>query len=1019
MVLVLSINLWGQFDFGECSGTGSFEQQIEHYAGDYESAVLVGTIPEGIQGLRVELTSDMDVDIRLYGQNDDKIVHWPYGILHLSYEQTDTYQGVSVTYSGYNGVNGQKGHEFIEVSGSTPTSMTMKAFGYRAGYANVNYSWTGKDNCNGSENGRGHFEQEISHEAISLVGTIPPYIDNLEINLTSETDIDIQLYGEDGTAIVKWPAGLLNGARVQEIHYHGMHIEWSGYNGLGGEQGHEYIRIYGLTTETLTMKVYGYQAGFADVDYSWGNGENNDSDTEAPIITLVGETNVTVNIGQMYVDAEATAYDNKDGDISANIVTVNHVNTNVIGDYRVTYDVTDNAGNEAMQVVRTVHVVDELDTTIPIITLLGDENVTVYQGEMYVDAGANALDNKDGDISANIQTVNNVNTNVIGVYTVTYNVSDNAGNSALQVTRMVRVIEVPDTTIPIITLLGEDNLTIYQNENYVGNAVAMSYVDAGAIASDNKDGDITSSIVMVNPVDVSTLGTYIVTFDVNDSAGNSALQVTRTVNVVEVPDTTPPVITLSGDENVTVYQGEMYVDAGANALDNKDGDISENIVTVNNVNTNILGIYTLTYNVSDNAGNSALQVTRMVNVVEETQEVTTVQLPLLIIRIEFNDYSFENSANTWHNKIFGTSDKELNDYINEISYGKFQFVPANEIDDVADDGIITVHLDENHPNTSNDVSSFLSRLNSAIALANDFIDFSEYDTNNNNAIASDELQIMYLVAGGESATGTSPGQWAHAWCMYGGNEDAPTHDGVSLMNCYANGNYSLFGEKHGVNDASIGIIAHELGHATFDLPDLYDTDGSSSGIGNFGLMGSGSWGYKNGDSQSGQTPTHMTGWSKIQSGFLEATTINDSVTDLNLHATASSDYVLYKIRTNSVGEYFLIENRAASGYDMGLTSLSGTSNFSGGLSILHIDDNIGNNDDENHKLVDVEEANNAGLDTKTDRGHINNLYFNGNSNSFNASTSPSSNRYDTMISGVSIENISDSATVMTADINVN
>ena len=69
------------FNFSECSGSGNFEQQIQHYSGDYEKAITVGTIPTGIKGLKIELSSDKDVDIRLYGKNNDKIVHWPYGYI--------------------------------------------------------------------------------------------------------------------------------------------------------------------------------------------------------------------------------------------------------------------------------------------------------------------------------------------------------------------------------------------------------------------------------------------------------------------------------------------------------------------------------------------------------------------------------------------------------------------------------------------------------------------------------------------------------------------------------------------------------------------------------------------------------------------------------------------------------------------------------------------------------------------------------------------------------------------------
>jgi M6 family metalloprotease-like protein len=404
---------------------------------------------------------------------------------------------------------------------------------------------------------------------------------------------------------------------------------------------------------------------------------------------------------------------------------------------------------------------------------------------------------------------------------------------------------------------------------------------------------------------------------------------------------------------------------------------------------------------------------------EEPPVITQRELPLIIIRINFNDYQFRNNESVWHSKIFGNHEGELNHYYNEISYGNFQFKEANETDGTVNDGIITVSLNENHPG---DVDSFIDRINSAVSLANSYIDFSAYDKNHNGAISKDELQIMYLVAGGESATGVTPGIWAHAWCMYGGNAEAPTHDGVKIMNCGDNGGYSRFGERHfGIDgpDASMGIIAHELGHAALSLPDLYDYDGSSEGIGDFGLMGGGSWGKKPGDNYPGETPVHMTGWSKIKSGFAVPEVINSDVTNLNIRGASYSDYKFYKIYTGVADEYFLIENRAPSGYDMGLTSLAGTDSFTGGLSILHIDDTRQNNSDDAHRVVDIEEANNAGLDSKADRGHINNLFFSGNSDSFTPTSTPNSNTNDGANTGISVTNISDAGSTMSVDIDVN
>ena len=113
-------------------------------------------------------------------------------------------------------------------------------------------------------------------------------------------------------------------------------------------------------------------------------------------------------------------------------------------------------------------------------------------------------------------------------------------------------------------------------------------------------------------MDVNTEGTYTITYDVSDSAGNAATQVTRTVAIT--PDVTVPVITLTGSASVNVLFGNTYTDAGATASDNIDGTITSSISTGGQVDVNTEGTYTLTYDVSDAAGNAATQVTRSVTV---------------------------------------------------------------------------------------------------------------------------------------------------------------------------------------------------------------------------------------------------------------------------------------------------------------------------------------------------------------------------------------------------------------------
>lgn len=242
-------------------------------------------------------------------------------------------------------------------------------------------------------------------------------------------------------------------------------------------------------------------------------------DITAPIITLNGSSPMSIAIGSTFTDPGATASDNVDGNISANIIVSGSVNTAVAGSYQLTYNVSDAAGNAAIQATRTVNV--EVDSVVPVITLIGNATMAVNVGGNFVDPGATASDNVDGDISANITVNGSVNTAVAGSYQLTYDVSDAAGNAANQVTRTVNVTS--DAVAPIITLIGSATMSVN---------VGGSFVDPGASASDNVDGDITSSIVVSGSVNTAAIGSYVLNYNVSDTAGNAATQVSRTVNVV-------------------------------------------------------------------------------------------------------------------------------------------------------------------------------------------------------------------------------------------------------------------------------------------------------------------------------------------------------------------------------------------------------------------------------------------------------------------------------------------------------
>ena len=118
--------------------------------------------------------------------------------------------------------------------------------------------------------------------------------------------------------------------------------------------------------------------------------------------------------------------------------------------------------------VDNISQIPTVDETAPVITLIGDNPLELTVGNTYTDPGATAEDNVDGNISANIVVGGDtVDTNVEGSYTVTYNVSDEAGNAATEVTRVVNVNPPPTTPLtaaPAPTQAAENVISIYSDQ---------------------------------------------------------------------------------------------------------------------------------------------------------------------------------------------------------------------------------------------------------------------------------------------------------------------------------------------------------------------------------------------------------------------------------------------------------------------------------------------------------------------------------------------------------------------------
>ena len=236
----------------------------------------------------------------------------------------------------------------------------------------------------------------------------------------------------------------------------------------------------------------------------------------------------------------------------------------------------------------------------------------------------------------------------------------------------------PDTTAPVITLTGASTINL---------EVGDTYNELGATATDNIDGNLTSSIVITGTVNTNSAGTYTKYYNVSDAAGNSASQVTRTVNVTQPADTTAPVITLTGASTINLEVGDTYSELGATATDNIDGNLTSSIVITGTVNTSSAGTYTKYYNVSDAAGNAATQRTRSIIVTEPS---TGSGCTSGISTFPYSE-SFENTLGAWTQ---GTGD-DFNWTTQSGSTPSSNTGPSS-----ADDGTYYIYMESSSPNYS-------------------------------------------------------------------------------------------------------------------------------------------------------------------------------------------------------------------------------------------------------------------------------------------------------------------------------
>ena len=392
----------------------------------------------------------------------------------------------------------------------------------------------------------------------------------------------------------------------------------------------------------------------------------------------------------------------------------------------------------------------------------------------------------------------------------------------------------------------------------------------------------------------------------------------------------------------------------------------------------------------------------------------------LVILVRFPDQaSLGSTPAQWNNSFFGATNS-VHDYYDEVSYGQLNIAPATESHGTANDGVVGwLDMTTNHPNTAGNTGTANRTLaRDAVNAADPSVNYASYDANGDGFLSSRELHVTVIVAGQEGSWCTTCGNsvWGHHSSFSG---TGPTVDGVVFGDKNHGGGYTQFGEWHGNHMATIGIMVHEMGHDLY-LPDLYDTDPApphtdSEGVGNWSVMGGGSWLAVPGAHQ-GSTPAHLDAWSKSYEGWLTPQRLSGTldIAQVETNATAmqlgdNPGGVDWTFNTSSgTGEYFLVENRQRTGYDAALPGC--------GLLVWHIDETrISTNSanaDETRRLVDLEEADGLNhLDSVSgsggNRGDAGDPYPGSSDNtSFNDTSNPNSRLYSGSSSGVASENMS-------------
>jgi immune inhibitor A len=375
---------------------------------------------------------------------------------------------------------------------------------------------------------------------------------------------------------------------------------------------------------------------------------------------------------------------------------------------------------------------------------------------------------------------------------------------------------------------------------------------------------------------------------------------------------------------------------------------------------------------------------------------------VLGILVKFSDKTSSVSAQFFDSLVFDSMGNTVKNFFKEISYSQLDLITVNLPSTLGwrtapqtyayyvNGGYGLGGYPHNSQKLVEDMVDAIDSL----------VDFSQYDNNHDNYV--DVMLVIHSGTGAEKS-GSVNDMWSHKWGI-----NPRLKDGVYISSYTVQPEYWT-----SAGDMTIGVYSHELCHG-FGLPDLYDTDNSSRGVGRWCLMSYGSWNGTNGNS-----PAHPSAWCLSKMGFR---------TPINVTGTMSNQLIpnieqggpIYRLWTSGSGgsEYFLVENRQKLLSDAGLPG--------SGLLIWHCDDSksgVSNTQEwwpgqpgANHYEVALVQADGLyEMEHNTDVGDAADPFpGTGSVVTFNDATSPSANSYAGGMTNVQVTNISPSSAFMTA-----